>query len=117
MSERSRAELETLITSRRAEFGPLVERYNHLLERRLELDTELAALKPKVDAYSVGNNDLDWEYFRRLQRDGALPSLPVVRMIVAGEGGRRFLVPETTDTEGEDDDGRDDSDFEVGEKG
>jgi hypothetical protein len=104
---RSRAELEALIERERAEWQSKVERYNYLLERKARCELELAQLRPGVERYETRTYDLDWEYFRRLQRDGVLPSLP------------RVTAPaNSNDNEGDEDDGDDSSaDFEVGEKG
>ncbi len=75
---RARAELEAIIATLRAEWKPKVERYNYLVERKARCEAELAALGPDIDRYENASHDLDWEYFRRLQLDGALPSLPQV---------------------------------------
>ena len=55
--------------------GPTVQRYNYLLERIRLAEEEAARLQPRVEKYANEHQDLDWEYFRRLQLDGVLPRL------------------------------------------
>jgi hypothetical protein len=117
VADRTRAELEALIAACTAEHAPMVERYNHLLAQKVAIATELDALEPRIRAYNTETCDLDFQYFRALQRCGALPSPPVVKVVAYDKDRRRFLLPEPTDTEERQDDGRSDDDFEVGEKG
>ena len=111
---RSRAELEALIERTRAEWGPKVERYNYLLDRRDRCDAELGRMRPAIERYENETFDHDWEYFRRLQLDGVLPSLPRVR---APADTNHKNDGDDDDLAEEDDDGRNGSDFEIGSKG
>lgn len=77
-------------------------------EIEADIDRMRAERGPAVDSQPVF--ELEWEYFERLQRDGVLRMLP------------RVVVPAASDhkndnDEGEEDDGRPDDEFEVGEKG
>jgi hypothetical protein len=107
---RSRTELERIIGLARAEWAPRIDRYNYLLERRERADLELGRLRPGVEQFEITSHELDWEYFRRLQLDGVLPSLPRVRASADSDH-------KNDDDEGEYDNGGNDSDFEVGSKG
>jgi len=107
LQPRSRAEIEAEISKARETWAPRIERYNYLLERRERCDAELGRLRPLVEDFDALSHDLDWEYYRRLQLDGALPSLPRVR--VSADDDHK-----SDDEEGEEDDGGNECDFEVG---
>ena len=107
---RPRSELESLIGILRGEWAPKVERYNYLVERKTRCELELERLTPEIDRYENATHDIDWEYFRRLQHDGAIPSLP--RVIRPAEDNHK----NDDDLEEEDDD-ECSNDFETGEKG
>jgi hypothetical protein len=111
---RSRSDLEAAIAYARETWGPRIERYNYLLERRERCDHELGQLRNGVEQFDVLSHDLDWEYFRRLQLDGVLPSLPRVR---ASADTNHKNDGDDDDLAEEDDDGRNGSDFEIGSKG
>lgn len=97
----------------REAWAPKVERFNYLVERRDRAKAELERLTPDIDRYENATHDLDWEYFRRLQADGVLPSLP--RVIRPAEDNHKN--DGDSDFPEEEDDGRDGSEFEIGSKG
>lgn len=121
---RSRAEIEAEIATVRETWAPRIERYNYLLERRERTETELGRLRPAVEQFTASSHDLDWEYFRRLQLDGVLPSLPSVTADAVHHRYQDLRVGQPAqandkndDDEGEEDDGGNECDFEVGSKG
>jgi hypothetical protein len=110
---RSRTELEQAIAKARESWAPRIDRYNYLLERRERADAELGRLRPFVEEFDALSHDLDWEYFRRLQLDGVLPSLPRVR----SEANDHKNDGDDLAEEGDSDHGGNECDFEVGSKG
>jgi hypothetical protein len=113
LNPRSRAEIERAIAAARETWAPRIDRYNYLLERRERADAELGLLRPHVEDFDALSHDLDWEYFRRLQLDGVLPSLPRVR----SEANDHKNDGDDLAEEGENDHGGNECDFEVGSKG
>lgn len=111
---RSRADLEAALAYARETWAPRIERYNYLLERKERCEAELGQLRIGVEQFDALSHDLDWEYFRRLQLDGVLPSLPRVRASADDNhknDGAAGLLEETEE------DGWNEPDFEVGSKG
>lgn len=125
---RSRADLEAAIAYARETWAPRIERYNYLLERKERCEVELGQLRNGVEQFDALSHDLDWEYFRRLQLDGVLPSLPRLTPEAVHHRYHDLRVGQPTNTnhkndgdedlpEEEDDDGGNERDFETGSKG
>lgn len=110
---RARGEIESAIARARETWAPRIDRYNYLLERKERAEAELARLRRDVEAFDVLSHDLDWEYFRRLQLDGVLPSLPRVR----SEANDHKNDGDEDLPEEDEDDGGNEREFEIGSKG
>lgn len=110
---RSRTELELLIERAKLDFTLKVERYNHLRDRDERTKGDLRRLEHEMRRYEGFRYDIELEYFRRLQLDGVLPSLPRAHVHSLPANGNH----KNDEAEGEYDDGGNECDFEVGSKG
>jgi hypothetical protein len=128
LQPRARAEIEAEIAKARETWAPRIERYNYLLERKERCEIELGQLRPSVEQFDALSHDLDWEYFRRLQLDGALPTLPRLTPEATVHRYHDLRVGQPTDDNHKNDgahelleeteeDGWNEPDFEVGSKG
>ncbi len=73
---RPRAELDEVIAGIKERYGAGTARYNELVATIKEAEAELATLGPRLAGIEHETHDLDWEYFRRLQLDGVVPTIP-----------------------------------------
>lgn len=110
---RRRTEIEADIEALRAEWTPKVERYNYLRDRCARIGYELRRLEPGMLKYNDRAYELREEHTRRLRLDGVLPSLPHAHIHSLPNIGNH----KTYEPEGENDDGGNECDFEVGSKG